>query len=123
IVFVYCVKSSSTSPEQKHSYLRGIVLTASLSVEKYHPTEHPQKKKHHIAQRVQAMLTEQKYHGHEPFTIDALIDEAMLQADTDPRLRAIRIADEPTRQITPPLGMWQLGMRQKAAASRTGKLV
>ena len=122
IVLVCCIKSSSAPQGQTHEYLARVINTATMSVEKYHPTEHPTKKKQRITQLAMVMLAEQKYQESAPFTVDALIDEAMLQADTDPRLRAIRFSSEDTRQITPPLGLMSLGARHKAV-QRTGKLV
>lgn len=122
LLFFHAIRSSSSTPEQKLQYLRSIVSTASLSIEHRHPSMHPKEKKAQITQLVMVTLAEQKYQESTPFTIDMLIDEAMLQADTDPRLRAIRYSNEDTRQITPPMGLMSLGMRQRSM-QRTGKLV
>lgn len=122
IIAVYCLKSTSTPHEQSFQHLRTIVTTASHSVEHRYPSLHPKEKKERITQLVMIMLQEQKYKDSAPFTIDALIEESMLQADTDPRLQAIRFSNETTKQITPPAGMMSLGIRHKAV-QRTGKLV
>lgn len=122
IVLVCCMRSSSAPHGHTHEYLARVVNTATMSIEKYHPTEHPTKKKQRITQLAMVMLAEQKYQENTPFSIDALIDESMLQVDTDPKLRAIRLSSEDTKQITPPAGMMSLGVRQRAV-QKTGKLV
>jgi len=122
LLFFYAIRSSSSTPEQRYSNLKSVVSSASMSVEHRHPSLHPKEKKAQITQLAMLMLKEMQYAESSPFTIDALIDEAMLQADTDPRLQMIRFSSETTRQITPPAGMMSLGMRYKSM-QRTGKLV
>lgn len=121
ILFYLCVHKPSMSPEQRLRFLTDVAGIASLSIEHRHTSEHPQRKKELTVHLTNEMIKELDYDGKEHFTLDALIDRSMLSIDTDPRLHAVRVAGAQTSQITPPPGMWQLGVRQKAA-QKTGVL-